>query len=268
MNNHQAKNLIAALAVTVALIPTNASAISLSAATGGTFTFNYDSVAMGLAAGGTTSNNGYYLTNFWDTAASDPGNAVNTKSHFTGSAGTTQISATNLVHDITAVGSYTGSQPAGRHVQATSANFSIDSITLAGVTGEQLGLAGIQSFYAPSYGAYGHVTAGDFSLAYNDATAVWTIKNKFSFDLNMYDLSNLVVTVTDANNWGLSGNLLLASANAGMISGQTGANVGTFNLGVGSYAASPVPVPAAAWLFGGGLLSLLGAVRRKSVVAA
>lgn len=267
MNNHQVKILFAALAVTVALIPTNASAISLSAATGGTFTFNYDSAALGQAAyGDVLGNNGYYLTDFWNTADSAPSNSANTSNYFMGSAGTTQISATNLVHDITTTGPSPSNQAVGRNVQGTSPAFSIDSSTLAGVSGAQLGLTGIQSFYAANFN--GHVTAGDFSLAYSDTTSGWYIYNSFSFGLDMYDLSNLALTVTDANNWELSGDLLMASGYAGMIYGQTGANVGTFNLGVGSYATSPVPVPAAAWLFGGGLLSLLGAVRKKSVVAA
>lgn len=266
MNTKQAKLLFSALTVAFALSPINANANSLSAATGGTFTFNYDSAALGLAAGGSASFNGYYVSNYWNTADSDPTNPTNTSSHFMDSAGAAQISAINLVHDITSAGPNPSNQATGRHVQGTSPTFSIDSDTLAGVSGTQLGLTGIHSFYAPVFD--GNVTAGDFSLAYNDSTSGWSIKNNFSFGLNMYDLSNLALTVTDANNWGLTGNLLLAAGNAGMIGGQTGANVGTFNLGVGSYAASPVPVPAAAWLFGGGLLSLLGAMRKKSVVAA
>lgn len=35
-----------------------------------------------------------------------------------------------------------------------------------------------------------------------------------------------------------------------------------------SISASPVPVPAAAWLFGGALMSLFGAKRRKNVLPA
>lgn len=261
MNTKHAKLLFSALTVAFALSPVNANAISLSAATGGTFTFNYDSAALGLAAGGSASFNGYYVSNYWSSADSDPSNPANTSSHFTSSAGSTQISATNLVHDITPTGSNPSNQPAGRHVQGTSPSFSIDSDTLAGVSGTQLGLTGIHSFYAPLFS--GNVTTGDFSLAYNDSTSGWSIKNNFSFGLNMYDLSNLALTVTDANNWGLTGNLLLAAGNASMIYGQTGANVGTFNLGVGSYAASPVPVPAAAWLFGPALAGLIGFGRRK-----
>jgi hypothetical protein len=39
---------------------------------------------------------------------------------------------------------------------------------------------------------------------------------------------------------------------------------GTLDL---SAAASPVPVPAAAWLFGSGLLGLVGVARRKPIAA-
>jgi hypothetical protein len=39
-----------------------------------------------------------------------------------------------------------------------------------------------------------------------------------------------------------------------------------FNITVTGTAASPVPIPAAAWLFGSGLLGLVGLVRRKKVV--
>jgi hypothetical protein len=269
MNFLQAKNLFATLAVAVALIPTNvsASATALSASTGGTFTFNYNSAALGLAAGGTVNNNGYYLTNFYNTAASDPSNPANTASYFTSNAGTTPISEINLVQDISPTGANPSNQPTGRHVQGTSPTFAIDSTNLAGVSGTELGLTGIQSFYAPAFGTRGHVTAGDFSLAYNpsETASGWYIQNNFSFPLIVYDLSNLALIVTDANNWKLSGDLLLASGYAGMIYGQTGADVGTFNLSVGSYAVSAVPVPGAVWLFGSALAGVIGFNRRKSV---
>src|SRR5574343_1580400 len=131
MNFHQAKILFATLVVTALSIPANASATALSASTGGTFTFNYNSAALGLAAGGNANFNGYYLSNFWNSAASDPGNSANTASSFTGSAGATQISATNLIHDITAVGENPSNQPSGRHVQGSSSNFLIDSTNLS-----------------------------------------------------------------------------------------------------------------------------------------
>ena len=266
MNFHQAKILFATLAVTAVLAPASASAIELSALAGGTFTFNYDSAALGQAAyGNVYGNNGYYLANFWNTAASDPSNPANTASYFTHNGGTTQIPAINLVQDISPTGPNPSNQPAGRNVQGTSPTFAIDSTNLAGVTGTQLGITGIQGFYAQNFGS--HVTAGDFSLAYDpsETASGWYIQNNFSFPLIVYDLANLVLTVTDANDWKLSGDLLLASGYAGMIYGQTGADVGTFNLGVGSYAVSAVPVPGAAWLLGSALAGLIGFKRRKAI---
>ncbi|OAI15053.1 hypothetical protein A1359_10100 [Methylomonas lenta] len=51
-----------------------------------------------------------------------------------------------------------------------------------------------------------------------------------------------------------------------------GAGVGKWNANVSNYqlnvSSSPVPVPAAAWLFGGALISLVGANRRKKVLPA
>jgi len=267
-DNSRAKFLFATLALTAVLAPTSASAIELSASSGGTFTFNYDSAALGQAAyGNVYGNNGYYLAKFWDTAASDPSNPANTSSYFNNKFGSSQISAINLVHDISPTGSNPSNQVGGRHVQGTSPTFAIDSTNLSGVTGTQLGITGIQGFYIPNFGS--HVTAGDFSLAYNpsETASGWYIQNNFAFGLITYDLANLVLTVTDANDWKLSGDLLFASDYAGMIYGQTGANVGTFNLGVGSYAVSAVPVPAAVWLFGTGLTGLLASSRRKQRIA-
>lgn len=273
MNNHQVKTLFAALAVTVALIPANASATPLSAATGGTFTFNLDSAALGNYVGGSSlGTNNYYLSSFANTAASDP--TVVTAAAFSSTIGATQISATDLVHDLTSVGINPAGQLAGRHVQATTVGFSIDSSTLAGVDDEKLGMTGMQGFYIPNYnGNPSKMYTGDFSLEFDsnrasNAASGWYLNNNAGFTLDTYDLANLNVTVSDANNWLLTGDLLMAPGLAGMLGGPAYTDVGGFQLGVGSYAASPVPVPAAAWLFGGGLLSLLGVARRKSVVAA
>lgn len=262
--NRMAEFIFVTLALTVALMPAKAGATTLDASGGGTFTFNYDSAALGQAAyGNTYGNNGYYLANYWNTAASNPGNSANTSSYYIQNVGSTQISAANLVQEISPVGPNPSNQPAGRNVQGTSANFVVDSTTLAGVTGAQLGITGIQGFYAQNFASV--VVAGDFSLAYNptETASGWYIQNNFSFPLITYDLANLVLTVTDANDWKLSGDLLLASGYAGMIYGQAGANVGTFNLGIGSYAVSAVPVPGAVWLFGSGMTVLLTGLRRK-----
>ncbi|MDZ4099168.1 MAG: hypothetical protein U1E13_10810 [Methylophilaceae bacterium] len=260
--------LLASLALS-----TNANAISLSALTGGTFTFNLDSAALGNYVGGSTlGTNNYYLSSFSNTAASDP--TVVTAAAFSSTIGATPISATNLVHDLTPIGTNPVGQLSGRHVQATTAGFSIDSSTLAGVAGEKLGMTGMQGFYIPNFnGNPSKMYTGDFSLQFDstrtsNGTSGWYLNNNSAFTLAAYDLANLKVIVTDANNWLLTGDLLVAPSLANMLAGPAYTDVGGFQLGVGSYGVSSVPVPSAVWLFGSGLLSLLGVVRRKSVVAA
>jgi len=272
------KILLASLLCQFALAATSANATMLDATAGGSVTFNYDNAAFAQYAGGNSSNPGYYLANFWDGAASDPYDANNTTAHFAANLGNTQISMP-LVHDITPVGAYAGTQATGRHVQGTSAHFAIDSETLTGISGEQIGMTGVQGYYLPNFPApYNYVIAGDFSLAYDPSARAsewgtqagaptgWYIKNNLGFGLVTYDLANLSVVFADAHNWKLSGSLLMAPGYADMLMGPAFVNVGTFDLGVGSYAVSNVPLPAAAWMFITGLMGLL-AVRRKPVLA-
>jgi hypothetical protein len=271
------KILFASLSCNLALAPITANAAILNASAGGTFTFNYDSAALGqYVYGGANNNNGYYLANFWNTAASDPYNPNNTKSHFASSVGTTQIPAANLVHDVTPIGSFSDPQVSGRHVQGTSANFAVDSNTLTGQSGAQLGMTGVQSYRLPNYPApYNYILAGDFSLAYDPSARAsawtgqtgtptgWYIQNNLGFSLVTYDLTNLSLAFTDANNWKLGGNLLMSPDYADMLAGPGLMDVGTFNLSIGSYAVSSVPLPATVWIFLTGLVGLMAGGRRK-----
>ena len=71
-----------------------------------------------------------------------------------------------------------------------------------------------------------------------------------------------------------SNNALTFFANAGLTYSiyLGGAGVGTWGANLANYqldiTTAPVPVPAAAWLFGGALMSLVGARRRKNVLPA
>ncbi|MCD2450231.1 VPLPA-CTERM sorting domain-containing protein [Methylicorpusculum oleiharenae] len=260
------------LATISLLAPLSASATTLYANNGGAFTFNLDSTALGnYAFGSFLGTNNYYLSSFSNTAASDP--TLVSGSDFRATIGPHQISATNLVHDLTPVGTNPTGQQASRHVQATTAGFSIDSDTLAGVSGEKLGMTGLHGFYIPEFnGKPSYLSNGDFSLEFDpvrtsNGRSGWYVNNNFGFTLDVYDLANLNLTVTDANNWLLAGDLFMAPGNAGMLGGAAYTDVGGFSLGVGSYAVSSVPVPSAIWLMGSGLVGLAGMGRRKGVVA-
>lgn len=270
----QLRTPFASLALIGLLAVPAARADTLNATAGGTFTFNLDSNALApYVFGSYYGNNGYYLGGFWNSAASDYTDPANTASHFSSSVGSTELSALNLVHDLTATGPDPSGQPNGRHVKGTTAGFSIDSGNLTGVAGEKLGMTGVQGFWLPNYNGGSRIINGDFSLQYDaarqtDGRSGWFLANNISYTMAVYDLANLNLTHTgsDTTNWQLTGDLLMAPENASMILGPAYTDVGNFSLGVGSYAA-PVPVPAAAWLFGSGLMGLLGVARRKAGAA-
>ncbi len=256
----------ATLAITTALFCSSADAAILSAPSSGTFTMNLDRNAL-------TPYYGYFLSTFWDGAASDISNPVNTGNYLAGNIAATEISAVNRVFDLTPIGKDPNNQPGQRFVKATSAGFTIDSDTLAGVAGTQIGMTGVQGFYAPLWPpSGGGVLNGDFSVAYDanrqsSGQTGWYLANNIYFTMAVYDFSNLSIAFTDANNWQLSGDLLMSPENGGMLQGASLNDVGDFCLGTGSYSGcgqvSAVPVPAAAWLFGSVLLGFAGIANRK-----
>ncbi|NOT10791.1 MAG: hypothetical protein HOP23_02990 [Methylococcaceae bacterium] len=256
----------ATLAITTALVWTSADAATLNAPSSGTFTMNLDRSAL-------TPYYGYFLSTFWDTAASNPSNPTNTGNYLVGNIATTEIPAVNRVFDLAPIGSDPVNQPVQRFVKATSAGFSIDSDTLAGVSNTQIGMTGVQGFYAPLWPpSGGGVLNGDFSVVYDasrqsSGQTGWYLANNIYFTMAVYDFSNLSIAFTDANNWRFSGDLLMSPENGGMLQGASLNDVGDFCLGTGSYAGcgqvSSVPVPAAIWLFGSGFLGFAGIANRK-----
>lgn len=259
------------------------SATTLSASTGGTFTFNYDHAALGEYVGGSFFNSpGFILTKFSNTADSDY--LTRASSYFETNNDFTPDTSAAFVHDITptSASNPTG-QALGRYVKSTTPSFSINSDTLAG--SGTLGMTGVQAFRLPFYGTgTTNLLYGDFSLRYGvsaregiyddmgvtETPTGWYLQNNISFSAVSYDLSNLVVEFTDANNWKFSGDMLMGPENADFLGGTRLKDVGNFCLGVGSYAGcsspvptSTVPVPGAVWFMGSGLLGLLGATRRK-----
>lgn len=256
------------LALALGLLMASASlgATTLNAPSGGTFTMNLDREALAPYFG-------YRLAGFWDSTASDYSNPANTGDALISQLGTAEISAVNRVFDLTPIGADPAGQAAQRFVKATSADFTLDSDTLTGVSGTRVGMTGVQGFYAPQWPpAGGGLVNGDFSVTYDPTRATegrsgWYLANHLYFTMAVYDFSQVAVAFTDANNWRFSGDLLMSPENGGMLQGPSLNDVGDFCLGTGSYAGcghvATVPVPAGIWLLGSGLLGLAGNVGRR-----
>lgn len=278
------KGLLGSLLLAGLSLAPSAQAISLNASTGGTFTFNYDSEALGNYVGGSPGNPGFILTKFWNTA--DSNYLTKGIDFFQADNDYTADTSNAFAHDLMPVSATnpTG-QASGRAVKSTTTTFAINSDTLTGAG--ILGMTSVQGFRMPFYGdGTTGLYYGDFGLRYglasrqgawDDAGLVgtptgWYVHNYLSLQAPVYDLANLSVTVTDANNWKLSGDLLMTPENGiSLLGGAALTDVGNFCLGVGSFAGcsnpvetSAVPVPAAVWLFGSAIAGLIGISRRNT----
>ena len=101
-------------------------------------------------------------------------------------------------------------------------------------------------------------------VTYNPAGAIaslWSV-GSFTFDLNFMN-----VDFINATNIVLSGTGIISSTDAGLDdsfgSWSFGANSAGTNFTWNSASNAVVPVPAAVWLFGSGLVGLVGMARRK-----
>lgn len=273
----------AAVVIAAALWSASAetSATLLTATAGsGTFTIAFDRKPFALMLGGNSEAPGIFHSHFYDTAASDylsQSGAV-----LLAAGGNQEQPALSLRHDISPTGSNPVGQAASRFVQATSTDFSVDSNTLAG-TG-LLGLTGVQKIsVGTGVWAGSALVYGDYALRYDpvarqnswDLNGVagtasgWFLENHiYAIVAAVYEFANLDLTVSDADNWQLRGDLLISPENAYMLTGvATVQDVGDFCLGLGAYAgcnAAPVPVPGAFALFCTGLAGLMLKLKKIS----
>ncbi len=229
--------------------------------TSGTFTMNLDRDALAqmvLNPSGTPAT--LYLEEFWDASASASLTAtqINTPGAADLVPGTGEIPATNLVYGVTGA---TVTNPAGRAIQAT--NFTYDSSNLTGTASGQIGLGGVTRFMGNFPGIF---VTGDFALKY-DATRVgnaaggsgWYLLNNYGFPIPAWDLTNVTATSNPLSLF-LSGTLKWSPevASAFFTTSDIGTPMGTFTF------AAPVPLPAAAWLFGSGVAGVIGLARRRT----
>jgi hypothetical protein len=123
----------------------------------------------------------------------------------------------------------------------------------------QIGLSGAWRINGPG----GVLTPYDFRLIKTAGTwNISTFDTAFSFQ-NFLKLTNVSESLNGNGELLLSGDLQWTGLWANLVGANTSAVVGTFSL-----APSAVPVPAAVWMFGSGLLGLVGFSRRKAAVAA
>lgn len=227
--------------------------------TSGEFTMNLDRDALAqLVLNPTGTPPTLFLEEFF-TSPSLTGAQINDVVNTNLVPGNGEISATGLVYDVT--GS-TVSNPAGRAIQAT--NFTYDPNNVTGTAAGQIGLGGVLRFMGNFQGIF---ATGDYALKY-DASRVgnsaggsgWYLLNNYGFPVPGFDLTDVAV---DSNPFSLNltGNLKWSPevANAFFHPSDIGKTVGTFTF------ASPVPLPAAAWLFGSGVIGLAGLARRRRI---
>lgn len=228
--------------------------------TSGTFTMNLDRDALAqmvLNPSGTPPT--LYLEEFWNSSASASLTAtqINTPGAADLVPGNGEIPATNLAYGVTGA---TVTNPAGRAIQTT--NFTYDPTNLTGTASGQIGLGGIMRFQGNFPGIF---VTGDYALKY-DASRVgnaaggsgWYLLNNYGFPVPGWDLTDVTAT-SDPLSLYLSGTLKWSPevASAFFTTSDIGTPMGTFTF------AAPVPLPAAAWLFGSGVIGLTGLARRR-----
>jgi hypothetical protein len=124
--------------------------------------------------------------------------------------------------------------------------------------GGRIGLGGVMVLaYTEAVPGGGSSTFGDFSMT--NVGANWLLTNHVSFTSPFVSLTDVTTTIIDDNNFSLSGNVKYANSGvANFMRGEFGETIGTFSF------TTVVPVPGAVWLFGSGLVGLLGSRYRRA----
>ncbi|AEG01422.1 hypothetical protein [Methylomonas methanica] len=145
---------------------------------------------------------------------------------------------------------------AGRIAQATTMDAGNTAVG-------QIGLSGALRMRNPGMTTY----LAPFDLAVSKSAGEWSINshdNSFG-TVGLFKLANVSESLNGNGELLLSGDLLWTGglSYGGLLNANTSIVLGSFNL-----APAAVPVPAAVWLFGSGLLGLLSVARGKMTLAA
>ena len=119
----------------------------------------------------------------------------------------------------------------------------------------------------------GATLLGSYTSSYNSAASRWTTSSSaFTFDNPTFidfssfwdgSIDGLVrVSITGSGSVTFDTDTIEASVGQGVNSSGVSGNL-NFNPTINSITVSSVPVPAAVWLFGSGLLGFIGIARRK-----
>jgi len=242
-NSFKAKHVLTAgvLALTGLVAPATASASLVS----GNASFSINNAAV---AG--TNADGWFFDSYWGPGSN--GVAINAST--TGGPVLTSTDEFTLSTSVNTNTTTSSDNGIDRTLQATTMD---SSNTSAG----QIGLSGALRMGEPT-GLGGYLSPYDFNLT--KAAGVWTIfGNGAGFgNAPVFTLSSVNESLNTSGELLLSGDLQWAGGfgYALVLGANTSTVIGSFNL-----APSAVPVPAAVWLFGTGLVGLIGAGKRKKV---
>lgn len=227
----------------------SAAPLSASTVTGGAMALNIGNAALASAFTHNTDPNrsSFYLEEYFSSAqAASLSSAALLTTHII--PGTGEISGLNRQLSVNA-------EMASSSNQAT--NFTFDANDLSGTAVGAIGLGGALRYrlnipftFSASGEEQGNRTMTAYLSLEYDANGVdaaaghsgWAIFNHYSFRSEVFDLDNVITTLT-ADTLLLTGDLALASG-FDHLGGERGAIVGDF-----SFQTTVVPVPAAIWLF-------------------
>jgi hypothetical protein len=241
--------ILAFIALTAILAPTTASAALVA----GEATLTIDNAAV------SASNPGAW---FFQTHWGSSDNALTINGSTTGGTALSTTGSTALLFPVNTntVTQVLSTVVPGRTLQATTMDASHTAVG-------QIGLSGAMRLRDPGLASY----LGPYDLSLKKIAGTWTLQtfdSQFQF-ASLFALGNVSESLNGNGELLLTGDLLWANTATGLTwaNNLLGANTSTV-IGSFSLAPSAVPVPAAVWLFGSGLMGLFGATRRKTVIAA